>query len=110
MQTRDLMQLMLLELISLTCVICTGDSIWAVHHAPEFHVGEVLGGPSGALLDASAGSAAGGHPAVVLGSVDPLLRPTQLGHRIPLHELLRVHHPLYRIHHRLLDTNCTGGT
>ena len=85
--------------------MCTGDSIRALQHAPEFDVGEVLRGASGTLLEASIVSAAGGLVVVVLCSLDPFLWPSQLNHRSPVHELLSVHHPLCRLHHRLLVPN-----
>lgn len=89
--------------------LSTDRSICALHHAPELHLGEVLGSSPVPLREESVGSTPARLCAMAARPHVPFLRPTQLPHRVPLHDLLRVYHPFHRLHHYILDANSSGG-
>jgi hypothetical protein len=87
----------------------SGDCIWTIHYALEFHVGEALGIAPVALPQENCSADPHWMFAVVVGPHVPILWTIELHDRITLHELLCLHHPLSCLHLHLLDTGCTPG-
>lgn len=105
----DVVVVVILTLNYLLLVLNTGCSVWALHHAPQFYVGEVFGGTSGALLQAVLSANTTWHAIVATCPHVSFLWSIELCHWIPFYELLCIHHSLHRLHHHILEPNCTRG-